>query len=720
MGMVKIFKKMKRFFKFIKDNILYIQIGFLFLITTAGIVYLFPSDRRFKYEFDKGSPWMHEDYVAKFDFPIYKSDQKLTSERDSILNNFNPYFTYSGRIGSEQLQKFKNAFKNIKEEYINENPDILNKSQWYINNLMERVDTVIKKSTSLLNHVYESGVIDNTDIYEQLSAENKDVVLIIDGIAEKYPLEQIYTQKLAYEHIVGELDDIVATVEPRYVKDVNKIIDRLNIDEFIVPNVFYDETTSTKVKEDMLSEISLTRGLVQKGERIVSNGEIVDGRTYRILESLRMEYETKTGGINTYALILLGKIILVLLSMIVLYLFLYNFRREILENTRKTIFILFLVLLVIFTMSMVVRNNVVNMLIIPVSILPIIIRAFYDGRLALFIHMITILIIGFFVPNGFEFVFLNFIVGIVAILSLTASHRRGKLIVTALLVSVSYCLMYFAFSIIQEGQIESIDYINFAWFGLNGVLILIAFPLIYVFEKTFGFLSDATLMELSDTNQSLLRKLAERAPGTFQHSMQVANLAEEAIIRIGGNPLLVRTGALYHDIGKMEEPIYFIENQTSGINPHDNLEFQESAEKIINHVIKGVEIAKKNNLPEPIIDFIRTHHGTTTVQYFYKSYVKTYPNEKVDVRKFKYPGPKPFSKETAVLMMADSTEAASRSLKEITKDSIEALVEGIINHQIEEDQFINADITFKDITTIKQIFKEKLQNIYHARISYPK
>lgn len=711
---------MRRLIKFIQDNILYLKIGFLFVVTTIAIVYLFPTDRRFKYEFDKSSPWLHEDYVAKFDFPVYKSQETLAAERDSIIENFKPYFNFSTSVQHEQVEKLRGNYGNIKEQYLHNNPTLLNQTNNYINQFSARADSIFKGLVSVIRSVYENGIIDNTEMYEQLEAEEKNIVVIIDGIAEEYPLERVFTQKRAYEYIVKQIDELLKEIEPRFKKPINKMLDDISIDQYVVPNVFYDQSTSNKVKEDMLSEISLTRGLVQKGERVVSTGQIVDEETYRILKSLRKEYEQRTGGLNTYSLILLGKIIMVLVSMVVLYLFLYNFRREILENSRKTIFILFLVLLVIFTMSMVVRTNTVDIMIIPVAILPIIIRTFYDGRLALFIHMVTLLIIGFFVPNGFEFVFLNFIAGIVAILSLKVSHRRGKLIVTALLVSISYCLMYFSFSIIQEGQLEGIDYVNFAWFGLNGVLILIAFPLIYVFEKTFGFLSDATLMELSDTNQVLLRRLAERAPGTFQHSMQVANLAEEAIVRVGGNPLLVRTGALYHDIGKMEEPIYFIENQTSGINPHDNLEFQESAEKIINHVVKGVDIAKKHGLPGPIIDFIRTHHGTTTVQYFYKSYVKTYPNEKVDVKKFKYPGPKPFSKETAVLMMADSTEAASRSLKEITEDAIDALVEGIISHQIVEEQFMDADITFKDITTIKQIFKQKLRNIYHARISYPK
>jgi putative nucleotidyltransferase with HDIG domain len=334
--------------------------------------------------------------------------------------------------------------------------------------------------------------------------------------------------------------------------------------------------------------------------------------------------------------------------------------------------------------------------------------------------VITILLVGFFVPNGFEFVLLNIVAGMVALISLTDAYRRSKLIITAASVILTYSVIYFGIGLVQEGRLAQIDYRYFSWFGVNGLLILISYPLIYMFEKIFGFTSDATLMELSDTNQPLLRKLAEQAPGTFQHSLQVANLAEDAVFHIGGNPLMVRAGALYHDIGKMDEPLYYIENQSNNINPHDNLEFEESARIIIDHVRKGVELAKKNKLPEAIVNFIRTHHGTTTVQYFYRSFLRKYPEAEVDVKQFSYPGPKPFSKETAIVMMADSVEAASRSLNSINEAAIEKLVENIITSQMTDEQYNDAQITFKDITTIKEVFKKRLQNMYHVRITYPK
>jgi hypothetical protein len=365
------------------------------------------------------------------------------------------------------------------------------------------------------------------------------------------------------------------------------------------------------------------------------------------------------------------------------------------------------------------RFSIKYLYVVPFALIPIIIKTFYDARLALFIHIITVLLVGFFAPNGFEFVFLSFIAGIIAIFSLTNLYRRGKLFLSAGLVILTYSFVYFGLAITQEGNFSGIEYRNFLYFAFNGSLILLAFPLIYLFEKIFGFVSDLTLMELSDSNQKLLRNLAEKAPGTFQHSLQVANLAEEAIRKIGGNPLLVRTGALYHDIGKMNNPVYFIENQRTGFNPHDMHEFDESANIIISHVKDGVELAKKHSLPDQLIDFIRTHHGTTKVQYFYRSYIKKFPDKDVDVNMFTYPGPKPYSKEMAVLMMADSVEAASRSLSDINEEKIGILVESIISDQMNDGQFDYVDINFKDITEIKTLFKDKLMNIYHARIKYP-
>jgi putative nucleotidyltransferase with HDIG domain len=403
-----------------------------------------------------------------------------------------------------------------------------------------------------------------------------------------------------------------------------------------------------------------------------------------------------------------------------LFLFFWLFRKDIFEDNHKMTFILLIVCLMVFMASLGIRFGIQSIYILPFCILPVMVRTFFDTRIAMFTHLTTCLIIGLHAPNPFEFVFIQLIGGIIAIFSILNLRKRAQLFFSVTIIFIAYSLSYFGISIIQEGKLSSIEWSNIAWFALSAGLTLFSYPLIYLFEKIFGFISDVSLMELSDINSPLLRELALRAPGTFQHSLQVANLAEEAIMAVGGSSLLVRTGALYHDIGKMEMPMYFIENQYTGVNPHDELSYEDSAKIITGHVNKGIEIAKKNNLPDSLIDFIRTHHGTTKAQYFYLSFLKNFPGEAIDEKSFQYPGPIPFSKETAVLMMADSVEAASRSLKKYEAEIIEELVEKVIDRQIEQDQFINADITFKNINTIKKIFKKKLLNMYHLRIEYPK
>jgi cyclic-di-AMP phosphodiesterase PgpH len=502
---------------------------------------------------------------------------------------------------------------------------------------------------------------------------------------------------------------------------VNKYRDffnKFNINFYITVNVYFDEQKSLQARKQLLSTISRTRGMIEEGQGIISKGEYITQEKYLILESLRMEYEKNLGSVASQ-LVNLGKLIIVLVSLLMIYLFLYNFRKAILSDFRRTFFIMNAVVLMVLAAGLTLKFDLISIYVIPFTIVPIILRTFYDARVALFVHVITIIMVGFFAPNSYLFIFLNIFAGMVAIFSLTNLYRRSKLVVTALAVILTYSVIYFGTAIVQEGNLVTIDWKYFAWFGYNGILILLSYPLIYVFEKTFGFISDTTLMELSDTNQPLLRKLAEMAPGTFQHSLQVANLAEDAVYKIGGNPLLVRAGALYHDIGKMEQPLYFIENQTSMDNPHDTLEFEQSAKIIIDHVLKGVEIARKNALPEPVIDFIRTHHGTSTVQYFYKSFLKKYPEAEADVKKFSYPGPRPFTRELAIVMMADSVEAASRSLSQINDQTLDKLVEGIIHTQMMEEQFNDASITFRDITTIREVFIKRLKNIHHARIAYP-
>jgi putative nucleotidyltransferase with HDIG domain len=458
--------------------------------------------------------------------------------------------------------------------------------------------------------------------------------------------------------------------------------------------------------------------MIQKGELIISKGELINDEKFEILESLKKEYlEGKNKHVGHWN-IFLGQIFLVGLALLSIFLFLYHFRKDIVADNKRIVFILLLIVIMHFGVYLTNTTNYISIYAIPFCVLPIIIRTFYDTRLASFIHIITIITIGLSLSNSFEFIYLQIIAGTLTIFSIVNMNKRSQLFGTSLVIFISYFIGYISFQLIYEGSFSEIKFNQIGSFALSAMLTLFTYPLIYLFEKMFGFVSDVTLMELSDTNNPLLRELANKAPGTFQHSLQVANLAESAIFEIGGNALLTRAGALYHDIGKMDNPLYFIENQTTGINPHDELDFEESAKIIINHVKKGIEKAKKHNLPDSVIDFIRTHHGDTMVQYFYRSYIKHFPDEIIDESLFSYPGPRPYSKETAVLMMADSVEAASRSLSKKDAESIEKLVDSIIDYQIKEEQFINADITFKDISQIKKIFKKKLQNIYHTRIEY--
>lgn len=708
--------------KFFKKHYNSIAVISLFLITALLILYLMPREGKFRYEFQRGRPWMHETLIAPFDFPIYKSETELKAERDSILTDMRQYFQYDDEVYDSIVNVYHGYFDEQWESFIIRKFDIATedvagfKQQNQV--LVELADSFASYSTDLYEHVYQHGIIASGEVADRVISESEPIVVVRNNIGERTTTDNIFKEKSAYEFVRNNIAEWISEeINDRY-SYMEEFVNALDYSDFIVPNMHHDEEMTDRVRQSLLDEISLAKGMVQAGERIVSQGDLITSDTYRILESLKREYETRLRGTNRN-MILLGQFIIVFSLISILYLFLYHFRNEILINIRKTLFILFLLFLMVSVSIVFIRFSTINFYIVPFAIVPIIIRTFYDERLALFVHTVILLLVGFFAPNSFEFLFLNFVTGIVAIFSLTNLYRRSKLFFSAVIIVLSYSLLYFGIAITQERSIDTINWMNFAWFGGNGLLVLTTYPLLYIFEKTFGFISDGTLMELSDTNQPLLRKLAEEAPGTFQHSIQVANLAEAAVYEIGGNPLLIRTGALYHDIGKMSDPLYFIENQTSGYNPHDALEFEESAQMIISHVTKGVEMAKKHNLPEHIIDFILTHHGTTRVQYFYKSYLKNHPGEDVDSRKYTYPGPKPFSKETAILMMADSVEAASRSLKEISAESINMLVESIIDNQLNDEQFSNTDITFRDIARIKEIYKSKLHNIYHARVAYP-
>ncbi len=713
---------MNRLLYFIRRNIRTILTLFFFFVTSVLVVYLLPREGKFMYEYQKGGFWKHEDLTAPFNFPVYKSQKELTRERDSVIQSFHPIFNYSQEISDQRIQELGEDFSAGWVDYsittlkIPSREIYRNDKRYLVNRQLEYEYRLYL--ISQVREIYRKGIIDLAPLEENGKIPFSAITLVKDNVAEYCALSGLFTPKSAYEFLSERLMSSIPKKSDLPVRRYDAFFQKFELNNYLSINVTYDEEKSKSVKKSLINEISLTRDLIQEGQGIISKGEFINDEKFMILESLRQEYERNLG-FRARQLVNIGKFILVFASFLVIYLFLKSFRKEVLESNVNVAFILLTMVLMILIASTTLKLNVISIYLVPLTILPIILRTFFDSRLALFVHIITILLVGFFVPNGFEFVFLNVVAGMVAIISLTNVYRRSKFVVTSIYVILAYSILYLGIALVQEGSLSQVEVKYFRWFAGNGLLLLVSYPLIYLFERTFGFISDATLMELSDTNQPLLRKLAELAPGTFQHSLQVANLAEDAVFRVGGNPLLVRAGALYHDIGKMDDAIYFIENQTTTINPHDNLEFEQSARIIIDHVQKGVELARKNKLPEPLVDFIRTHHGTTTVQYFYRSFLSKYPEADVDVKKFSYPGPRPMSKETAIVMMADSVEAASRSLKTITESTIDKLVDNIINTQMTEEQYNDAQITFKDIITVRDVFKKRLRNIYHVRISYP-
>lgn len=669
----------------------------LLLLAIAIIVYIFPKQGKFKYEFQnlKGKPWYHEDLIAPFDFAIKKSPEELANEKAEIIKNFKPYFKYNFNIVNEKKSQL---FKDFKDK-------------WDDNKNKKTKDRTMAFAKKIIDSIYSRGIVEQTDILEN-KPPDYSIYVLYNNVAEEHELNHFYTITSAYEYVQEQIKQNEKSADVSFVLPL--------LENAIAHSLSYDKSTTDKVLQQTLDDISPSRDIILKDQSIISKGEIIDAEKFQLLQSLKWEYEQQSGGTGSYLFILIGQILIVTLCLTLLIIFLAVFRNDIFLDNAKITFVLILVILQVLMTRLGVDSKSFSIYLMPFCVLPIIIRVFYDTRIALFVHLVTILIISFMAPNRFEFAFMQLVSGMIAIFSFVNMHNRSQIFISAALIFLTYGIAYTGITIIQEGGTDVLTWQDFAWFGVSALLTLFSYPLIFLFEKVFGFISDVSLLELSDTNSKLLRELASRAPGTFQHSLQVANLAEEAIYSIGGNALLVRTGALYHDIGKMELPMYFIENQANGMNPHEDMNYDESAAIIIGHVLKGIELAKKHNLPEQIIDFIRTHHGTTITTYFYRSFQNAFPEEQVNIEKFRYPGPIPFSKETAVLMMADSVEAASRSLKKYDAESIDNLVELIINKQIEQNQFINADITFKDINKLKKIFKKKLMNIYHLRIEYPR
>jgi putative nucleotidyltransferase with HDIG domain len=665
---------------------------FLYILTIILVVYLFPKGGQFKYEFQKGKPWQYENYYAPFDFAIKKSAKEIESETNLIKENSKQFFNYDEEI---VLTVKKSLYDKISQ--LLSNSSISN----------EYKDDLLEKTQKIVNTIYEYGYLEETS--------NQIISNKLITLKKGKQIQDIHPTKLVKSTQILTIINSVMGIQP-YSQEENNVMNIIY--EELRPNVTFDKVFTDKVLQENLSKISYTKGLVAEKERIIFKGDIVEGENLMKLNSIKSEFESQVWSKSNYNWIVFGYTILVALSFLMLFLFLRKYRIEIFENNNKVTFIFFNIILIVLLITLIAKFDVKYIYVAPIVILPLVLKAFFDARLGLFTHVLTVLLLGFIVPNSFEFIFLQIIAGIVTILTISELYKRANLFISVLQITFVYFLAYFAFSIIQEGNTENLDWDKFLYFSLNGAATLFVLPLIYIFEKLFGLISDESLKELSNTNSKLLRELAEKAPGTFQHSLQVANLAEACANEIHANAMLVRTGALYHDIGKMDNPMFFTENQSTNVNPHNELTPKDSAKIIIDHIIKGVELAKKNRLPDRIIDFIRTHHGTTLVYYFYKKEEELIGGE-VAIKNFQYPGPIPFSKETAILMMCDSVEAASKSIKDPTAIAFDTLVEKIVNKQMEDGQFMNADITFKELQTIKKVLKKKLKNIYHVRIEYP-
>lgn len=668
------------------ENILKLLI---FSVSVCLILWMLPHQIRYKFDYALGKPWSYDDLKAPYDFAIEKNKDSVEAEKKVRLT-YTPYFL---KTDSASVKIINKRFADF----------ILSSS----GDSSEQVST--KKSQAniewLLELVLNKGIINEDALPEQtpgsafkiVQGKNYRDISVKDFVSLKNTKE--FLKKTANEK----------KIDLPYV-----LADELT--NLLQPTIIADKELNNSYRNHVIQSVSLTAGIVSQGEKIISKGEIVTAQKIQVLTSLKNVSENFSEP-NRH--VFAGQTLLVLICMTMLMLFLRQLRKDIYNDNRKLTLIFLLILFTVFIYTYVIKSGNISLYLVPVCILPIVIRTFFDTRMALFTYVITVLVLGSVAPNSYEFVFAQIVAGMVTIFSVKNMRKRSHAFFAVFMIFISYLLSYIAIEIVHEGNITSINWQNAGWLLGNVLLVLFAYPLIYFLEKIFNITSDISLVELADSNNALLRELSIKAPGTFQHSLQVANLAEAAIFKVGGNALLMRVGALYHDIGKMEMPLYFIENQTTQVNPHDELAFEESASIIISHVIKGIEKAKKNNLPDLVIDFIRTHHGTSLVQYFYESFLKNYPDKIVDENMFHYPGPKPFSKETAVLMMADSVEAASRSLQVHDAANLSKLVDSIIENQIEQGQFDNCPITFRDITEVKKIFKKMLGSIYHVRVEYP-
>ncbi len=677
--------------KDVRDKVLWVLYrAVIIVLVVIPIVWMLPRETKFKYSFELGSPWKYGLLTAEYDFPIYKEKDKIDRERDSVMDKYYPYYNLMDNIGEASVNNFKNSFSGNNGKYPN-------------------IESYRKYIASSLKTVYAKGIISASD-YSRILADSIESVYIIKGnVATLVPVTDLMTEKKAYSYVLDSKDKRFSS----------GIISQYDINKYLLPNLELDSIRSKQAKEQLLSLVSSATGRVLKGQKIIDRGEIVNHETYNILKSLELESMKRQDSNSHIDIMILGQSIYVLVVMICFLLYLEIFKPSYLSRKRNALLIFGCLVLSSIITSFVVKNYVSEYVYaLPYVIVPIVIGVFFDSRTAVIINFINILLCSLSLTNPTMFIILQFVGGIIGVYSLRELSQRSQLLNTALLVFLAYSVTYLALELISQGSFDKVNYHRYIYFVANCVILLFIYPVLLLLEKIFGFTSNVTLVELSNINNKLLREMSEIAPGTFQHSMQMSNLAAAAAMKIGANVQLIRTGALYHDIGKMKNPAFFTENQ-NGVNPHEQLSYVESAGIVINHIYDGLKLADKYNLPEAVRRFIFTHHGKGLTKYFYISYKNEHPDEKVNEELFMYPGPNPGTKEEAILMMADSVEAASRSLKEYTEQSIGELVDKIVDTQLAEGYFRQCPITFLDIDNVKAVFKEKLRIMYHTRISYP-
>lgn len=659
-----------------------------FIVTAFLIAYFFPREGKFRYQFNEGKPWRYDLLTAPSDFPIYKTEAELKEERDSVMKHFHPYYRLVTETSQQKIDQLNDTYKKV---------------------MQSKVDPAYRQYIETqLTTLYKRGILAREEL-DKLDKDNyKEINLMENNVASLHYVSDLFTVKTAYEFIINNCP-----------AGLNKqILQSCDINNYLQENVVYDTETSEKVKSELLSSIPLSTGLVQAGERIVDRGEIIDHKTYNVLRSLRIIHENKSGGTQRQSVILIGQFILVFGLLFCFWLYLWSFRTHILRSRKNVFFLLSCIFSCAILTELCTTYNLFNIYILPYAIVPIVVRTFFDSRTALFTHLVSVLLCSLMVPFPHEFLILQIIAGMVVTYSLRELSQRSQLIRCAFFIYMAYTLAYVGMVFYQEGDLQKIHWVMMLYFGINFILLMFTYVLVYMLERVFGYVSSITLVELSNINTAVLKKLSETCPGTFQHSLQVSILASEAAAKIGADAQLVRTGAMYHDIGKMSNPVFFTENQNN-VNPHNQLSYDQSAQIIISHITEGVKIAEKASLPQAVIDFIRTHHGRGKAKYFYNSFKNQYPDREINEEHFTYPGPNPFSKETAILMMADSVEATSRSLKEYSEENIRSMVNKIIDGQIADGLLKNAPLTFRDVETIKDVFVNKLKIMYHTRISYP-